>query len=71
MSWPGRPIDALLANAGHGFGHAFRDEDFEAAMHVVNTNITGTIYLAYKVGRDMRERDRGRILFTSSIAGFT
>ena len=65
----GRPVDALLANAGHGLGHAFLDEDFDEAMHVVNTNITGTIYLAYKVGRDMREGDRGRILFTGSIAG--
>lgn len=65
----GRPVDALLANAGHGLGHAFLDEDFDEAMHVVNTNITGTIYLAYKVGRDMRERDKGRILFTGSIAG--
>jgi uncharacterized protein len=65
----GRPVDALLANAGHGLGHAFLDEEFEDALHVVNTNITGTIYLAYKVGRDMRQRDRGRILFTGSIAG--
>jgi short-subunit dehydrogenase len=65
----GRPLDALLANAGHGLGHAFLDEDFDAAMHVVNTNITGTIYLAYKVGREMRARDRGKILFTGSIAG--
>ena len=64
-----RPVDALLANAGHGLGKAFLDEDFDAAMHVVNTNITGTIYLAHRVGRQMRARDRGRILFTGSIAG--
>jgi short-subunit dehydrogenase len=65
----GRPVDALLANAGHGLGHAFLDEDFDDILHVVDTNITGTLRLAYKVGRDMRERDRGRILFTGSIAG--
>ncbi len=65
----GRPVDVLLANAGHGLGHAFLDEDFDEAMHVVNTNITGTIYLAYRIGRDMRARDRGQILFTGSIAG--
>lgn len=64
-----RPVDALLANAGHGLGKAFLDEDFEAALHVVDTNITGAIYLAYRIGREMRERDRGRILFTGSIAG--
>ena len=27
----GRPVDALLANAGHGLGHAFLNQDFEDA----------------------------------------
>jgi uncharacterized protein len=67
----GRPVDALLANAGHGLGGAFLDQDFEDARHVIDTNITGTIYLAQKVGIDMRSRGQGRILFTGSIAGFT
>lgn len=66
----GRPVDALLANAGHGLGGAFLDQDFEDVRHVLDTNITGTIYLAQKVGRDMRSRGQGRILFTGSIAGF-
>src|SRR5215213_8267840 len=48
----GRPVAALLANAGHGLGGAFLDQDFEAARHVIDTNITGTIYLIQKVGRD-------------------
>ena len=39
-------------------------------MRVVNTNITGTIYLIHKIGRDMRSRGGGRILITGSIAGF-
>jgi short-subunit dehydrogenase len=37
---------------------------------VVDTNVTGTIYLIQKVGRDMRTRGSGRILITGSIAGF-
>jgi short-subunit dehydrogenase len=37
---------------------------------VIDTNITGTIYLIQKVGRDMRSRGQGRILITGSIAGF-
>ena len=65
----GRPVDALMANAGHGLGKGFLDEDFDQARHVVDTNITGTIYLAHRIGRQMRARDRGRILFTGSIAG--
>jgi uncharacterized protein len=66
----GRPVDALLANAGHGLGHGFLDQNFDDVRHVVDTNITGTIYLIQKVGRDMRRRGAGRILITGSIAGF-
>ncbi len=66
----GRPIEALLANAGHGLGKGFLDQDFEEARHVVDTNITGTIYLIHKVGRDLKARGKGRILITGSIAGF-
>jgi short-subunit dehydrogenase len=66
----GRPVDALLANAGHGLGRAFLDQDFDEVRHVIDTNITGTVYLIQKVGRDMRARGQGRILITGSIAGF-
>jgi short-subunit dehydrogenase len=66
----GRPVAALLANAGRGLGHAFLDQDFADIRHVVDTNVTGTLYLIHKVGRDMRDRGQGRILITGSIAGF-
>ena len=66
----GRPVAALLANAGRGLGNGFLDQDFDDVMDVVNTNITGTIYLIQKVGRDMRSRGEGRILIVGSIAGF-
>jgi short-subunit dehydrogenase len=66
----GRPVDALLANAGRGLGRAFLDQDFDEARRVIDTNITGTIHLIQMVGREMRARGRGRILITGSIAGF-
>jgi uncharacterized protein len=66
----GRPVEALLANAGHGLGHAFLDQDFNTVRHIIDTNITGTLYLIQKVGRDMRARNQGRILITGSVAGF-
>ncbi|MGH9901442.1 MAG: SDR family NAD(P)-dependent oxidoreductase, partial [Pyrinomonadaceae bacterium] len=66
----GRPVEALLANAGHGLGKAFLDQNFDEVRHVIDTNITGTIYLIQKVGREMRARGKGRILITGSIAGF-
>jgi short-subunit dehydrogenase len=66
----GRAIDALFANAGHGLGRAFLDQEFEDVRHVIDTNITGTIYLIQLVARDMLELGHGRILITGSIAGF-
>ena len=66
----GRPVDALFANAGTGLGHAFLDQDFSKVKQTVDLNITGTIYLVQKVGRDMKARNSGRILITGSIAGF-
>jgi short-subunit dehydrogenase len=67
----GRQIDVLLANAGRGLGRGFLDQNFEKARRVIDTNITGTIDLIYKVGNDMRRRNSGKILITGSIAGFT
>jgi short-subunit dehydrogenase len=64
-----RPVAALIANAGHGLGGEFLDEDWKKARHVVDTNVTGTIHLIQLIGRRMRERDDGRILVTGSIAG--
>lgn len=66
----GRPVDVLLANAGRGLGHGFLDQDFAAVRHVIDTNVTGTLYLIQMIGRDMRRRGAGRILITGSIAGF-
>lgn len=66
-----REVDVLIANAGRGLGNGFLDQDFEEIERVVNTNITGTLYLVQKVAQDMRARRGGRILITGSIAGFT
>jgi short-subunit dehydrogenase len=65
----GHPVDALLANAGRGLGKGFLDQDLNEALKVVHTNIDGTIRLIYDVGKQMRDRGKGRILITGSIAG--
>src|SRR5512145_3351153 len=66
----GRPVAALLANAGRGLGRAFLDQEFSEIRHVIDTNVTGTLDLIHRVGREMRARREGRILITGSIAGF-
>jgi short-subunit dehydrogenase len=65
----GRPVDALLANAGRGLGRAFLDQDLGAALKVIHTNVDGTVHLIHTIGRTMRARQQGRILITGSIAG--
>jgi short-subunit dehydrogenase len=66
----GPDVDALFANAGRGLGKAFLDQTFEDWCHVIDTNITGTLYLIQKVGGRMRARRSGKILITGSIAGY-
>ena len=66
----GRPVAALIANAGRGLGKSFFDQSFTDIRRVIDTNVTGTVYLLHKVGKDMRSRRAGRILITGSIAGF-
>ena len=65
----GRPVNALLANAGRGLGHAFLDQEWDDARLVIDTNVVGTTYLVHQIGRAMKERNEGRILITGSIAG--
>jgi short-subunit dehydrogenase len=64
-----RPIDVLVANAGHGLGRAFLDQDPAEWRHVIDTNITGTIALVQQIARRMVARGEGRILITGSVAG--
>jgi short-subunit dehydrogenase len=59
-----------MANAGHGLGGSFLAQDFQDVLHVINTNVTGTVHLIQRVARGMVARARGRILITGSIAGF-
>jgi short-subunit dehydrogenase len=66
----GRQIDLLCANAGHGLGHAFLEQDVKAWRGVVDTNITGTIYLLQKVLKPMVARNEGKVLVTGSVAGY-
>ncbi|MGE0314724.1 MAG: SDR family NAD(P)-dependent oxidoreductase [Lautropia sp.] len=66
----GRPVDALLANAGHGLGDAFLEQSSADIHHLIGTNITGTVELVHRIGQAMRDRGAGRILMTGSIAGF-
>lgn len=64
-----RPVAVLLANAGHGLGRGFLEQDWDDARDVIDTNVTGTAYLVHQLAPGMVARREGRILFTGSIAG--
>jgi uncharacterized protein len=66
----GRPVAALLANAGQGLGNGFLEQNFNDIVKVIDTNITGSLALIHRLGGEMRARRSGRILITGSIAGF-
>ncbi|HEX8484028.1 SDR family NAD(P)-dependent oxidoreductase [Sphingomonas sp.] len=66
----GRQIDVLCANAGHGLGHAFLDQDLADWRKVVDLNVIGTAYTLQKVLKQMVARNDGKVLVTGSIAGY-
>jgi len=66
----GRTIDLLCANAGRGLGHGFLEQPVSDWRRVIDTNITGTLYLLQKVVPNMIARNEGKVLVTGSIAGF-
>jgi len=65
----GRPVDALVLNAGIGEGGDFaRDTDLEQQLELIDLNVRSTVHLSKLVLPDMVRRGQGRILLTSSIA---
>lgn len=65
-----RPVGALLANAGRGLARPFLNQEWNDIIEVLDTNVTGTLYLIHRIGRGMRQCGNGHILITGSIAGF-
>lgn len=64
-----QPVHAVAFNAGVGYGGPFLENPFEEELRVINLNIVGTVHLAKLVVRDMvASGERGRVLFTASIA---
>jgi short-subunit dehydrogenase len=64
-----RPVDAIAINAGVGVGGDFAGNDLNAELNLIRLNVISPVHLTKRVLQDMLQRGRGRILFTSSIAG--
>lgn len=63
-----RVLAAAALNAGIGRGEMFLKSELADDLSIVDLNVRSTVHLAKLVLRDMANRDKGRVLFTSSIA---
>ena len=65
----GRDIDAIAINAGIGISGDFvRGTRLDENLNVIDLNVRSSVHLAKRVLPRMVERQKGRVLFTSSIA---
>ncbi|HEU5151352.1 MAG TPA: SDR family NAD(P)-dependent oxidoreductase [Iamia sp.] len=64
----GRPVDALVLNAGIGVNGRFVETPIEEHLRVLEVNIVGEVHLAGLLLPAMEARGSGRLLIVSSIA---
>lgn len=63
-------VDVVINNAGFGLCGRFCDTSLEKELSMIDTNIKAVHILTKLFLKDMIEKDKGRILNVSSIAGF-
>jgi NAD(P)-dependent dehydrogenase (short-subunit alcohol dehydrogenase family) len=62
-------LDAVVNNAGFGFGGSIEDTSIDEAQELFETNFFGTLRVCRAVLPNMRERRAGTIVNVSSLAG--
>jgi len=63
----GRPVDALLLNAGVGVGGEFVETDLVAELRMIALSCLAVVVLAKRVLPSMKARGEGRVLITTSV----
>lgn len=63
------PIDALLNNAGMGESGSLAEVDMQRVRQIFEVNLFATLALTQVALRGMIAREKGTVLFVSSIAG--
>jgi uncharacterized protein len=64
----GRPVDALLLNAGIGVGGEFISNKLEDEMEMIMLNVMAVVHLSKRIVPQMVQRGHGRVLITASVA---
>jgi short-subunit dehydrogenase len=63
----GRPVDALLLNAGIGVNGKFVETNLEEELRVIGLNCAAVVHAAKRIIPDMVAHGSGRVLITGSI----
>jgi len=63
----GRPVDALLLNAGVGLGGAVVDQQLGDELAMIALNCNHTVHVARKLVPAMIARGEGRVMITGSV----
>lgn len=63
------PVDVLVNNAGVESVGAFTSYTREELSSMVNVNLTAPLLLTHRLAPGMLERERGHVVFISSMAG--
>lgn len=64
----GRELACAALNAGVGRGDMFLKSELADDLSIIDLNVRSTVHLSKLVLRDMANRNRGRVLLTSSVA---
>jgi short-subunit dehydrogenase len=63
----GRPVDALILNAGVGVGGRFLDTDLDAELRMIALNCNHIVHISKRLVPAMVARGKGRVLITGSV----
>jgi short-subunit dehydrogenase len=66
----GIAIDILVNNAGHGLQGPFLDGELEAALAMLQLDVTSLTAVTHVFAQDMRTRGRGKVLLVASLLAY-
>ncbi|MGA0600125.1 SDR family NAD(P)-dependent oxidoreductase [Caulobacter sp. KR2-114] len=64
----GRPVDVLVTGPDHPAVAAFLDQPLDAVIDAFDLGVLAPVRLAHRIGREMRQRRRGKILIACAPA---
>jgi short-subunit dehydrogenase len=66
----GLDVGLLVNNAGFGMTGDFLDNDLDRELAMLHVNCRAPVILAHEIGRRLKQRGRGGIIFTASVMAY-